>query len=161
VVDVEDASMEPRFADLVDGLAPKLEHLRSMNPLRYGQLPMNMPEKGVYLFSEVKTHLYIGRSNVLRKRYHRHFRSHRGAAFAFLIARRETGRLEASYRKGEDSRDGLMKDKVFSDAFAAAKLRMREMDYRYVEEEDPVRQALLEIYCAVVLETPFNDFGTH
>ena len=23
------------------------------------------------------------------------------------------------------------------------------------------RQALLEIYCAAVLETPYNDFGTH
>jgi hypothetical protein len=33
------------------------------------------------------------------------------------------------------------------------------MDVRYVEETDPQRQALLEIYVAVVLETPYNDFG--
>jgi len=38
---------------------------------------------------------------------------------------------------------------------------MREMDYRYVEETDQVRQTLLEVYCAVVLQTPFSDFGTH
>ena len=38
---------------------------------------------------------------------------------------------------------------------------MREMDYRYVEETDQVRQTLLEVYFAVVLQTPFNDFGTH
>jgi hypothetical protein len=35
------------------------------------------------------------------------------------------------------------------------------MEYRYVEEIDQNRQALLEMYCAIVLETPFNDFSTH
>ena len=34
------------------------------------------------------------------------------------------------------------------------------MEYRYVEEADKNRQALLAIYCAVVLGTPYNDFGT-
>jgi len=29
------------------------------------------------------------------------------------------------------------------------------------EETDQNRQALLEIYCAVVLRTPYNNFGTH
>ena len=35
------------------------------------------------------------------------------------------------------------------------------MQVRYVEEIDPLRQALLEIYVAVVLKTPYNDFNTH
>ena len=35
------------------------------------------------------------------------------------------------------------------------------MDLRYVEETDQVRQCLLEIYAAVVLDTPYNSFGTH
>jgi hypothetical protein len=35
------------------------------------------------------------------------------------------------------------------------------MDLRYVVEGDPLRQALLEIYVAVVLETQCNDFETH
>jgi hypothetical protein len=34
------------------------------------------------------------------------------------------------------------------------------MQYRYVEEADQNRQAMLEIYCAVVLATSYNDFGT-
>jgi hypothetical protein len=42
-----------------------------------------------------------------------------------------------------------------------ANARIRAMEYRYVEETDQNRQALLEIYCAVVLGTPYNDFGTH
>jgi hypothetical protein len=36
----------------------------------------------------------------------------------------------------------------------AAKERIRAMEYRYIEEADQNRQALLEIYCAVVLATP-------
>jgi len=35
------------------------------------------------------------------------------------------------------------------------------MDVRYVEETDPLRQALLEIYVSIVLKTPYNDFDTH
>ncbi len=54
-----------------------------------------------------------------------------------------------------------MQDPAFFAAFVGAKERIRGMDYRYVEESDQNRQALMEIYCAVVLETPYNDFGTH
>ena len=32
------------------------------------------------------------------------------------------------------------------------------MEFRYVEETDPTRQALLEIYCAFALGTRYNDF---
>lgn len=35
------------------------------------------------------------------------------------------------------------------------------MSFRYVEETDQVRQALLEIYTAVTLQTPYNEFKTH
>jgi hypothetical protein len=54
-----------------------------------------------------------------------------------------------------------MLNPLFAGAFMAAKERIRGMDYRYVEETDQNQQALLEIYCAVVLGTPYNDFGTH
>ena len=33
--------------------------------------------------------------------------------------------------------------------------------HRYVEGIDQNRRALLEIYCAVMLGTPYNDFGMH
>ena len=54
-----------------------------------------------------------------------------------------------------------MEDEDFKKAFEDAKERIRKMDFRYVEETDPTRQALLEIYCAVVLGTPYNSFKTH
>jgi hypothetical protein len=62
---------------------------------------------------------------------------------------------------GEGSRTGLMQNPVFAAAFIEAKERIRRMEYRYVEEPEQNRQALLEIYCAIVLSTPYNDFKTH
>ncbi len=35
------------------------------------------------------------------------------------------------------------------------------MDIRFAEEFDSVRQALLEVYAATALQTPFNDFENH
>jgi hypothetical protein len=83
------------------------------------------------------------------------------AAFAFRIARVGTGNVKAAYKKGELSRSGLVWNPGFAMAFAEAKARIRDMDVRYVEEADPVRQALLEVYVALALETPFNDFDNH
>ena len=54
-----------------------------------------------------------------------------------------------------------MEDPTFAAAFSDAKARIRHMDVRFVEETNPVRQSLLEIYVAVVLETPYNDFDNH
>lgn len=156
--------MDPRFAVLVEALAPKLGELLARVPLHYGNLPRDMPLSGVYLFSEGARHLYVGRSNSLRGRYGRHCRpgaTHRQAAFAFQLAREATGKTIATYRAGEGSRAGLILDPLFAAAFIAAKERTRAMEYRYVEEADQNRQALLEVYCAVVLGTPYNDFGTH
>jgi hypothetical protein len=156
--------MNQRFVALLEDLQPKLDALLAMSPLQFGELPKVMPSCGVYLFTENGRHLYVGRSNGMRARYGRHCRpgaTRRQASFAFLLAREATGRMEASYRKGEDSRAGLMLDPVFSVAFTVAKERIRRMEYRYVEEADQNRQALLEIYCAVALATPYNDFKTH
>jgi hypothetical protein len=156
--------MDKKFAAFVETLAPKLTQLLEMSPLKHGELPLDMPLSGVYWFSEGQTHLYVGRSNNLRSRYGRHCSpgaTHRQAAFAFPLARRQTGMLEASYMPGSESREGLLELPEFKQAFADAKARIREMDYRYVVEFDQTCQALLEIYCSVALATPFNDFGTH
>lgn len=155
--------MDHKFAKLVESLAPKLDRLLAMPPLRYLGLPRNMPTSGIYLFSEADRHLYVGRSNTLRARYGRHCRpgaTHRQAAFAFQLAREKTGNREAAYRT-EGGRKWLIEQPEFHAAFEDAKARIRAMDYRYVEETDQNCQALLEIYCAIVLSTPYNDFGTH
>ncbi len=153
-----------KFADLVKTLAPKFEQLLACPPLPYGKLPSTMPRSGVYLFTEDGQPMYVGRSNGLRQRHGRHCRpgaTYKQAAFAFQLAREKTGRTKVAYKAGEDSRRGLMLNPDFAAAIQEAKVRIRAMEYRYVEETDPIRQALLEIYCAVALDTPYNDFGTH
>jgi hypothetical protein len=61
----------------------------------------------------------------------------------------------------EGSRARLADHEVFGPQFIAAKQRIPLTELRYVEETDPVRQALLKIYAAVVLNTPHNDFDNH
>ena len=115
------------------------------------------------MFSEGGQHLNVGRINGIRKRLQNHCRrsgTHYIATFAFRIARQTTGQMKASYAK-VGSRDQLSKDPVFRPEFERAKLRVNTMDIRFVEETDAVRQALLEIYVALALETIFNDFDNH
>lgn len=156
--------MDAVFLRHVDALRPKLERLLAMEPVKPTSLPREMPVAGVYLLSEGDRHLYVGRSNAIRRRIGRHCRpgaTQRMAAFAFRLAREETGHFAASYQAGKGSRAGLMENQAFAKAFAMAKARIRSMDLRFVDEADPIRQALLEIYVAVVLGTPYNDFDTH
>ncbi len=69
--------------------------------------------------------------------------------------------MVAAY-SGKGRRASLVADDAaFAAAFKAAKERVRAMQVRYVEEIDPLRQALLEIYASIVLATPYSDFNTH
>lgn len=133
----------------------------AMEPVHLVALPRCMPKKGVYLLSEGDRHLYAGRTNSLRTRLRNHVRdSHYSATLAFLMARIQTGKLRPSYRP-HGSRADLLRNPEFKAAFDDARGRIREMDIRYVEEPDPVRQALLEIYVALASGAEHNSFDTH
>jgi len=156
--------MHPKFAAITSSLEDKLRMLLTSEPLNFGELPTNMPTAGVYLFTEGERHLYVGRSNGLRNRYFLHCRAgsrQNQASFAYKIARESLGVVGRSYVAGPMTRTGLAASAAFMDEFTSAKLRIQRMAYRYVEETDQTRQALLEAYCAIVLETPYNDFDTH
>jgi hypothetical protein len=156
--------MDAEFVAHVESLRPKLERLLAMAPVKPTNLPKEMPTAGIYVLSEGGQYFYVGRSNDIRDRLGRHSKpgaTHRMAAFAFRLAREITGNLRASYKKGEGSRTGLMENASFVEAFNTAKARIRAMDVRYVEEKDPVRQTLLEVYVAVTLEAKYNDFDNH
>lgn len=156
--------MDHKFVAHVESLRPQLDRLLGMEPVTAVSLPTKMFKRGVYLLSDGDTHLYVGRSNDIKERIGRHSKpgaTHRMAAFAFRLAREATGNMKATYKKGAGSREALMTDEAFVSAFNAAKARIRQMNLRFVEEVDPVRQALLEIYVAVTLSTPYNDFDNH
>ena len=156
--------MEPAFERYVESLHPAFERLVAMTPVTIATLPRDAPAACVYLFSENGRHLYVGRTRNLRQRLRQHSipsSQHNQAVFAFRLAREATGRLEAAYT-GEGRRASLaVNDAAFAAAFVEAEDRVRAMQVRYVEETNPLRQALLETYAAVVLETPYNDLDTH
>ena len=155
--------MDNRFRAHVEALHPSLLDLIAMAPVSAPTLPRGMPARGVYLFSEGERHLYVGRTNRLRQRLLEHGRQssgHNSAPFAFLLARKATGRTTATYQTN-GSRGQLEADPLFAAAFTAAKQRVRAMNIRFVEQLVPLGQALLEIYVAVALQTPHNDFDTH
>jgi hypothetical protein len=134
-----------------------------MSPVKIATLKGKQPAKCIYLFSENGRYLYVGRTRNLRQRLRHHSNPaapHNQAVFAFKLAREATGRTVASYSK-KGSRAELQNDPQFAEAFTKAKARVHEMELRFVEETDPLRQALLEIYVAVALGTPYNDFETH
>lgn len=156
--------MHPLFTQVIESLHPTYEKLINMQPVSNGMFPKNVPRKGVYLFTENGKHLYAGRTDNLKNRYGGHTRpssGHNSAPFAFKLTRKITGRIEPAYGKGPDSRDGLMLNPEFVQVFGEAKKRIRAMQFRYVEEEDATKQALLEAYCCIVLKTEYNDFENH
>lgn len=155
--------MHESFREYVEALHPSFERLLQSTPVKIKYLPRDAPAQCIYLFSEGARHLYVGRTKNLRQRLRQHSipaSQHNQAVFAFRLARESTGSLVAAYTSS-GSRAALCAQDEFSSAFTLAKERVRYMDVRYVEENDSLRQALLEIYVSIVLKTPYNDFDTH
>jgi predicted GIY-YIG superfamily endonuclease len=157
--------MDKRFRDHVESLVPSFLTLTKMEPQDPCALPKGkVPKRGVYVLFEAEEPLYAGRSNNMRQRLRGHCRkkaTHHTATLAFRLAREVTGFLKATYKAGKGSREGLMKNAKFRRAFRVGKTRIRGMKVRYVQEDDPTRQALLEVYVAVALKTPYNSFDNH
>jgi len=152
--------MDPRFQAHIESLPPALKELLKKEPKKVPVLARRVPVAGVYLLSEGSRHLYVGRTRDIGKRLQNHLGTWRQAAFAFRLAREATRKVKPSYRR-KDSRATLMRNPAFAAAFEQARVRIRAMDARYVELADPIRQHLLEVYVAVALDTPYNDFDTH
>jgi predicted GIY-YIG superfamily endonuclease len=156
-------TMNPIFAEIVESFESKLEALKASNGCAPLEVSKTAPKAGIYVLFDGDLPLYVGRSNRLQKRLSNHCRAkatHRMAAFAFRLAREQTGYIKATYTKA-GSRKDLMNDPRFVRAFDDAKARIQSMRVRYVEESRPTHQALLEIYVAVALQTKYNDFDTH
>ena len=155
--------MHEVFRQYVEPLHSRFERLLGMSPVKIASLPKNHPQDAVYLFSEDNKHWYVGRTRRLRNRLQVHSRpssKQNQASFAYRLACEATGRTKAAYTT-QDSRESREGDPRFNEEFIKAKARIRDMDVRFVEETDSCRQALLEIYTAVVLNTKYNDFKTH
>jgi hypothetical protein len=153
--------MDEKFKNLIENLPNKYNDLMLMSPLTVDKVPSDCPVGGVYLFTENGVHLYVGRTKrSIRERMKYHFCKADDCPFAWRLAREQTGKTQASY-KTKDSRKDLLTQPDFRIAYDQAKARIRKMEVRYVGEPDPLKQALLEIYVAVVSGAKYNDFDTH
>lgn len=126
-------------------------------------LPRSVSGPGIYVFSELRIDLYVGRTRNLRRRIQQHVGAGSGeavAAFAFRLAREATGHVTASYQS-KLSRAELMNQSEFAAALGDAKARIKSMTVRTIAIEDDLTQCLLEIYAATVLATRHNSFRTH
>ncbi len=155
--------MHKIFREYIESLEPSFQRLMGMEPVSVANLPREIPQSGIYLFSEAGENLYVGRTNTIRKRLQNHCRpgsGHNSATFAFRLARQVTGMTQATYTI-QGSRQELERDPEFSPVFIVQKLRVRNMNVQFVSEPEPMRQALLEMYVSVSLGTPHNDFDNH
>jgi hypothetical protein len=155
--------LNPQFSEALRTLEPSLQALLAFPPIHPTKLPTNLPSAGIYLFSEAGRHLYVGRSNDLRSRVQMHVRASaktNQAAFAYRLARETAGILKVSYKKLAPEEDWSLVEPFLS-AFPAAKERIRNMELRVTAQADPMTQMLLEVYVAISLSTPYNDFDNH
>jgi hypothetical protein len=152
--------MDPSFSSLTEQLATKFRSLIAMTPVAAEDVPEDTPRAGIYLFSEHGVHMYAGRTKrKLCVRIRNHFSAARDCPFAWLLAREITG-FRPTYRR-EGSRADLLTRPDFARIYEEQKKRIRRMDVRFVEESDPLRQTLLEIYAAVVSRAKYNNFNCH
>jgi len=122
---------------------------------------VHFPDKGIYVFFEEGKPLYVGRSERMKKRVKEHGRrssGHNSATFAFLLAKEiaEKSEIDLSQR-----REDLETDPKFKPIYDRMKERVSKMQIKVVEVPDPVEQTFFEVYAALELKTPYNEWGTH
>ena len=140
---------------------PLLEDLQTSALLTRASL-QNVPQRGIYAFYENEMPLYVGRSNRIRRRIQQHGRpssGHNSATFAFRLA------LEAAKGQRFDltgmQRSQLETNLRFKGLYDAAKSRVAAMGVRVIQIDDPVEQTIFEVYAALTLATPYNEFENH
>ena len=150
---------EDEFERIIVKMPRLLNKLRSSPALRRDSL-YGVAQRGIYVFYDNDIPIYVGRSNRLRQRLLEHSRPssrHNSATFAFLLATEEAQGLGFSSMQ----RNVLQNEPAFKDIFQEAKERVGRMNVRVVEISDPIEQTVFELYAALKLGTPYNDFENH
>ncbi len=155
--------MNEKFKSYIESLEPAYRSLVDKRAFTIASLPKDMPEAGVYIISEKGNAIFVGRTNRMRSRLKEQCRlssNHNTASLAFKIAREATIHKKATYTS-DNSREALEKDPSFKAEFERAKQRLSDMEVKFIEENDSLRQCLLQIYVALATEAKYNDFDTH
>lgn len=153
------------FSTYADQLPILLAALRACPPITRAAIIRHIPRhtSGIYVFYHHGQPVYVGRTRDLHRRLHEHSRpgsSHYSASFAFLRARHAAEVTGHSTSLAGFARPALATHAVFGPLFMAEKEVVAEMLIRWLQVEDAITQALLEVYAALELRTPFNSFET-
>lgn len=148
------------FNELVAKMPGLLQSLESQL-FRTRENLIGILERGGYIFYENDKVLYVGRSNRLKARLQEHGRlssTRNSASFAFNLAKEK---MRAKEIPAYVTSKQLEQAPGFDEAFFEAKNHVAQMKVRVIQIDDQVTQALFEIYAALALNAPYNDFSTH
>lgn len=123
----------------------------------------HFPNNGIYAFFENGNALYVGRTDRMKERVKEHGRlgsRHNSATFAFILAK-EVAEKSPKKIDLEQDRDVLERDPAFKPIYDEMKERVSKMQIRVVEVEDPIDQTIFEVYAALELDTPHNEWKNH
>ncbi len=123
---------------------------------------LHFPDKGIYVFFEKGRPLYVGRSDRMKERLKEHGRrssGHTSATFAFIMAKKKakrSGEIDLSQK-----REALERDPKFKPIYDQMKERILKMQIKVVKIQNPVEQTFFEVYAALELKTPHNEWRNH
>lgn len=147
------------FKEYISKLPSLHRKLNDSSPMSISPAKQFPNSPGIYVLMENEQPIYVGRSKKIRQRIQNHIGGRpEQSSFAFKLAREITGK-KASY-KPEGSRQDLMNDPDFKNAFQITVDRIRNLKVKFVIIEDDVLQHLFEVYASLELKTPHNQFGT-
>ncbi len=150
--------MDAKFTEIVGQMEPLLDQLLEGTAYRGDTLQNLRVRHGIYGFFEGRMPMYVGRvgstsNQPMRTRIRQHRNGKpRTAPLPTWMVRRYLGQDDITAKQ-------IAEDHL--PIFDQMQKRVRKMEVRVVEIEDCTIQAVFEIYSALVLETPFNDFCTH
>ena len=158
-------------------------------PLRKRWQLEDIPKKGVYVFYCKGKPVYVGRSDQVADRIKSHGTGSKSgsasATFAVILTRNLWGIWNGPYwdgpfpkkkkereksikiKKGKKTKEirldrgSLLADNDILNDFKQQAKKVRSMKLSVIEIEDPYEQAIFEVYAALALDTPYNDFRNH
>ena len=148
------------FNNIIAKMQPMLDQLSETASLSRIEL-QGIPKRGVYIFYEDESPIYVGRSNRLKQRILEHGKPssrHNSATFAFNIALAAAAEDKITLPKA--TRTQMEIYPPFRHLYDQAKDRVAAMKIRVIEIKDPIEQTIFEVYAALALQT-HNSFDNH
>ena len=150
--------MNEELRSILCQMNPLLNKLKACPPETF-PTRKKLPNCGIYVFYENGKPLYVGRSGkgTIQKRLENHSRpssTTSQAPLAVKLVKKHSG-------KEAEGLSGKKVGETYPCEFKRQKVRVRAMEVRAVEIRDCNTRAVFEIYAALALGTPYNDFCEH